>query len=145
MIMVTLLFLTISLDFLLITARQTTSKSSASERFASCRTRWSGLQPSPTDSVLIRFLWMMGSVLIEWKKIILRFLFFELWPIVFTLIYLNFQVCRRPKKNVLKVTKFTGKLSNEQKRMKNQFYYFLRFLVFEIWSILYWNSEKNAS
>ena len=37
-----------------------------------------------------------------------------------------------------KVAKYTENMCNVQKRMKNQFF---RFLVFEIWSILYWNSD----
>ena len=53
--------------------------------------------------------------------------------------------CVTDQKKCFKVTKFTGKMNNGLKRMKNQFYYFLRFLVFEILLILYRNSEKNAS
>ena len=41
------------------------------------------------------------------------------------------------KKNLSKVTKFKGKMSNGLKRMKNPLYYFLRFLVFKILLILY--------
>ena len=57
---------------------------------------------------------------------------------------LEFSSVSPTKKNVLRVTKFIGKMSNGLKRMKNQFYYLLQFLVFEILLNLYWNSEKNT-
>ena len=69
----------------------------------------SSSSPGPPSEVM-ETLWKMRSV-----------------PIVFMLIHLNFQVCRRPKKNVLKVTKFTGKMSNGLKRMKNPFTIFCDF------------------
>ena len=50
---------------------------------------------------------------------------------------LEFPSVSPTKKNVLKVTKFTGKMSNGLKRIKNPFYYFLQFLFFEILLILY--------
>ena len=59
------------------------------------------------------------------------FLFFELWLILFTFYgtHLDFQVFHRPKKNRQKVYKFTEKMRNLLKRMKNHFsdFNFLRY------------------
>ena len=41
--------------------------------------------------------------------------------ILFTVTHLDFQVCHRQKNNRSKVAKFTGKMRNKLKRMKNQF------------------------
>ena len=76
------------------------------------------------------------------EKFIFKFLFFWVFA---DCIYnfrwrMNCQEVSLTKKNRSKITKFIGKMRNVLKRMKNQI---LRFLVFEIWSTLYWNSEKN--
>ena len=77
------------------------------------------------------------------EKSILWFLFFELWLIVFTIygdIFEVFKCVTDQKKESPKVVKFTGKMRNELKQMKNQF---LWILVFEIrFLILYWNLEN---
>ena len=63
------------------------------------------------------------------EKLFLRFLFFELWLIVFIICgdTSGFSSVPPIKKKRSKVAKFTGKVLNELKRMKNQFFdfYFL--------------------
>ena len=70
------------------------------------------------------------------QKSIFRFLVSELWLTVFTIFGDIPQFLRviDGKKIRSKVTKFTRKMRNVLRRMKNRF---LRFLVFEIWSFLY--------
>ena len=48
--------------------------------------------------------------------------------------------CVTDQKNRSKMAKFTRKMRNELKRMKNQFSDFFGFYFW--WSILYWNLEK---
>ena len=61
------------------------------------------------------------------EKSIFRFLFFELWLIVFT-IYGDTpgfsSVSPTEQKNLSKLVKFTGKMRNELKKMKNHFFDF---------------------
>ena len=68
------------------------------------------------------------------------FLSYDCLYLQFSVTNLDFQLCYRPKNIPSKVVKFTGQIAETNDK---SIFRILRFIVFEIWLILYWNSEKK--